>query len=81
MRDITLDGKSTLESGRINLTGIQALVLLPMLQRRRGLADRLNTAGYVSGYRGCRSAVSIFSFGRHSSNFAPPRSLPTRRAG
>ena len=52
MRSVTLDDKYTLESGRIYLTGIQALVLLPMLQRRRDLAAGLNTAGYVSGYRG-----------------------------
>jgi len=52
MRSITLDDKYTLESGRIYLTGIQALVLLPMLQRRRDLAAGHNTAGYVSGYRG-----------------------------
>ncbi len=52
MRDISLDDKYTQESGRVFLTGIQALTLLPMLQRRRDLAAGLNTAGYVSGYRG-----------------------------
>jgi indolepyruvate ferredoxin oxidoreductase len=34
------------------LTGIQALVRLPMMQRQRDLAAGLNTAGFVSGYRG-----------------------------
>ncbi|WP_342113368.1 indolepyruvate ferredoxin oxidoreductase family protein [Pseudoduganella sp. OTU4001] len=34
------------------LSGIQALVQLPMLQRRRDRAAGLNTAGLVSGYRG-----------------------------
>jgi len=52
MRDIRLDDKYTQESGRVFLTGIQALTLLPMLQRRRDAAAGLNTAGYVSGYRG-----------------------------
>jgi indolepyruvate ferredoxin oxidoreductase len=52
MRSVTLDDKYTLESGRIYLNGVQALTLLPMLQRRRDLAVGLNTAGYVSGYRG-----------------------------
>jgi indolepyruvate ferredoxin oxidoreductase len=52
MRDVSLDDKYTQESGRVFLTGIQALTLLPMLQRRRDLAAGLNTAGYVSGYRG-----------------------------
>ncbi|MES3021492.1 MAG: indolepyruvate ferredoxin oxidoreductase family protein [Pseudomonadota bacterium] len=38
--------------GRVFLTGIQALVLLPMLQRRLDRARGLSTAGLVSGYRG-----------------------------
>lgn len=52
MRSVTLDDKYTLESGRVYLTGVQALTLLPMLQRRRDLAAGLDTAGFVSGYRG-----------------------------
>ncbi|MES2263993.1 MAG: indolepyruvate ferredoxin oxidoreductase family protein [Pseudomonadota bacterium] len=38
--------------GRTFLTGIQALVLLPMLQRRIDRARNLSTGGLVSGYRG-----------------------------
>lgn len=38
--------------GRVLMTGTQALVRLPMLQRERDKAAGLNTAGYVSGYRG-----------------------------
>jgi indolepyruvate ferredoxin oxidoreductase len=34
------------------MTGIQALVQLPMLQRARDLAAGRNTAGFISGYRG-----------------------------
>jgi indolepyruvate ferredoxin oxidoreductase len=52
MRELHLDDKYVLGSGRVFLTGIQALTLLPMLQRRRDQAAGLNTAGYVSGYRG-----------------------------
>ena len=52
LRDVTLDDKYSLERGRVFLTGIQALVRLPMLQRQRDLAAGLNTAGFVSGYRG-----------------------------
>ncbi|MBK8908588.1 MAG: indolepyruvate ferredoxin oxidoreductase family protein [Rhodospirillales bacterium] len=48
----TLDDKYTLESGQIFLTGIQALVRLPILQRKRDEAAGLNTAGFISGYRG-----------------------------
>src|SRR5574339_222480 len=48
----TLEDKYTLESGRVFLTGMQALIRLMMLQRARDQLAGLNTAGYVSGYRG-----------------------------
>ena len=51
-QDITLDDKWTLERGRAFMTGTQALVRLPMLQRERDLKAGLNTAGYITGYRG-----------------------------
>jgi indolepyruvate ferredoxin oxidoreductase len=50
--EITLDDKWTLERGRAFMTGTQALIRLPMLQRERDLAAGLNTAGYITGYRG-----------------------------
>jgi indolepyruvate ferredoxin oxidoreductase len=49
---VTLDDKYVVESGRVYLTGTQALVRLPMMQRQRDLAAGLNTGGYISGYRG-----------------------------
>ncbi len=49
---VKLDDKYTLDSGRIFLTGTQALVRLPMMQRQRDLAAGLNTAAFISGYRG-----------------------------
>jgi indolepyruvate ferredoxin oxidoreductase len=49
---VSLDDKYTLESGRIYLSGVQALVRLPMMQRQRDVAAGLNTAGFISGYRG-----------------------------
>src|SRR5512145_2065557 len=52
LRDVTLDDKYSLDRGRVFLTGIQALVRLPILQRVRDAAAGLNTAGFVSGYRG-----------------------------
>jgi indolepyruvate ferredoxin oxidoreductase len=52
LRPVTLDDKYTLDRGRVFLTGLQALVRLPMLQRDRDLAAGYNTAGFVSGYRG-----------------------------
>ena len=50
--DVTLDDKYSKVDGRIYLSGIQALVRLPMMQRLRDAAAGLNTAGFVSGYRG-----------------------------
>ena len=47
-----LDDRYTLQSGRIYLTGSQALVRLPLMQRQRDLAAGLNTAGFISGYTG-----------------------------
>ena len=52
LRDVALDDKYALESGRVYLTGVQALVRLLMLQRQRDKAAALNTGGFVSGYRG-----------------------------
>ena len=49
---VSLDDKYILDSGRVYLTGTQALVRLPMMQRQRDLAAGLNTAGYITGYRG-----------------------------
>src|SRR5580704_15877940 len=51
-RQVTLDDKYTLESGRVYITGVQALVRLPMMQRRRDRDAGLNTGGFISGYRG-----------------------------
>lgn len=48
----SLEDKYTLESGRVFLTGMQALIRLMMLQRVRDQRAGLNTAGFVSGYRG-----------------------------
>ena len=52
LETVTLDDKYTLASGRAFMSGVQALVRLPMLQRMRDAAAGLNTAGYISGYRG-----------------------------
>ncbi len=40
------------ESGRVLMTGTQALVRIPLMQRNMDEAAGLNTAGFISGYRG-----------------------------
>ena len=49
---VTLEDKYSATEGRIYLSGIQALVRLPLMQRLRDQAAGLNTAGFISGYRG-----------------------------
>ena len=52
LAEVTLEDKYTLDSGRVYLTGVQALVRLALLQRQQDMKAGLDTAGYVSGYRG-----------------------------
>ena len=52
LETVTLDDKYALARGRAFMSGVQALVRLPILQRTRDAMAGLNTAGFVSGYRG-----------------------------
>ena len=52
LESVQLDDRYTLETGRAWMSGIHALVRLPMMQRLRDSRAGLNTAGFVSGYRG-----------------------------
>ena len=52
LESVTLDDKYALAHGRAFMSGVQALVRLPMLQRQRDALAGLNTAGFISGYRG-----------------------------
>ena len=49
---VTLDDKYALDYGQAFMSGVQALVKLPMLQRVRDQRVGKNTAGFISGYRG-----------------------------
>jgi len=49
---VTLDDRYEQRSGQIFCSSMQALVRLPLDQKRRDVAEGWNTAGYVSGYRG-----------------------------
>ena len=52
VHDVSLDDKFDLSKDRIFVTGSQAVVRLLMLQHERDRLAGLNTAGFVSGYRG-----------------------------
>ncbi len=49
---VSLDDKYALDTTRAYMTGIEALVRLPILQHQRDMDRGLNTAGFISGYRG-----------------------------
>jgi indolepyruvate ferredoxin oxidoreductase len=52
LRDVSLDDKYTRTQGPVLINGNQAIVRALLLQRQRDQAAGLNTAGFVSGYRG-----------------------------
>ena len=74
LKSVTLDDKYTLERGRAYMSGIQALVRLPMLQQERDRAAGLNTAGFISGYRGSPLGGLDLSLWKASSTWPPTRS-------
>jgi indolepyruvate ferredoxin oxidoreductase len=52
LQEVRLDDKYRLERGRAFMSGVQALVRLPLMQQARDAAQGVNTAGFISGYRG-----------------------------
>ena len=52
LREVNLNDKYTLDQTEAYLTGIEALVRLPILQHQRDQQRGYNTAGFISGYRG-----------------------------
>ncbi len=52
LRDVKLDDKYDLSQSRVFVTGFQALVRLCLMQKERDRRSGLDTAGYVTGYRG-----------------------------
>ena len=59
-----LSDKYTVERGSVYLTGIQALVRLPMDQMRRDRRAGLNTGAFISGYEGSPLRKASASEGR-----------------
>jgi len=52
LKPVSLDDKYDLGKSRVFVTGFQALVRLTLMQKERDRRAGLNTAGYVTGYRG-----------------------------
>ena len=59
-RSVALDDKYTQSDGDVYMSSIQALVRLPLMQRQRDVAAGLNTAGFITGYRG--SPIGTYDF-------------------
>ncbi len=51
-KDVSLEDKYVSDNGTAYMTGIQALVRLPLAQTRRDAMNGYHTAGFISGYRG-----------------------------
>src|SRR4028119_430146 len=52
LRNVALDDKYDLAKERVFITGTQAVIRMLLMQRERDRRAGLNTAGFVSGYRG-----------------------------
>ena len=64
-RPTSLRDRYALTTGRVHLTGVQALVRLPLDQHRADLAAGLRTGGYISGYEGSPLAGYDLELARH----------------
>jgi indolepyruvate ferredoxin oxidoreductase len=71
LNHVTLDDKYDLAKSRIFVTGYQALVRLTMMQHERDKRAGLNTAGYVTGYRGSPLGGLDYQFQRAAQHLAP----------
>src|SRR6188768_3505812 len=75
LNHVTLDDKYDLTKSRVFVTGYQALVRLTLMQHERDRRAGLNTAGYVTGYRGSPHGGLDYQFQRAASHLAPRNTL------
>ncbi|MAI02775.1 MAG: indolepyruvate ferredoxin oxidoreductase [Rickettsiales bacterium] len=52
MLNVSLEDKYLIEKGRVFVNGTQVLVKLPLIQKILDENKKLNTSGFISGYRG-----------------------------
>ena len=72
--DYSLDDKYLLDEGRVFLSGTQALVKLPLIQKKIDELNNLNTAGFISGYPG--SPLGGYDHALHqASNFLKDKQI------
>ena len=75
LNHVTLDDKYDLTKSRVFVTGYQALVRLTLMQHERDSRAGLNTAGYVTGYRGSPLGGLDYQFQRAATHLAPRNML------
>src|SRR2546423_2543420 len=75
LKNVTLDDKYDLSQSRVFVTGYQALIRACLMQQERDRLAGLNTAGYVSGYRGSPLGGLDQQFMRASSALEHPNVL------
>lgn len=68
---VGLDDKYDLSVERVFVSGTQALVRLTLLQKERDRRAGLNTAGFVTGYRGSPLGALDQNFERAAKVLAP----------
>src|SRR5436309_6616232 len=71
LNHVTLDDKYDLTKSRVFVTGYQALVRMTMMQHERDKQAGLNTAGYVTGYRGSPLGGLDYQFQRAANHLVP----------
>ncbi|MET0631634.1 MAG: indolepyruvate ferredoxin oxidoreductase family protein, partial [Xanthobacteraceae bacterium] len=71
LNHVTLDDKYDLGKSRIFVTGFQAIVRLCLMQKERDRRAGLNTAGYITGYRGSPLGGLDYQFQRAESILKP----------
>src|SRR6478752_10349739 len=71
LNHVTLDDKYDLTKSRVFVTGYQALVRMCLMQKERDRRAGLNTAGYVTGYRGSPLGGLDYQFQRAESILKP----------
>ena len=77
--EASLEDRWTAPEGWFYMTGMQALVRLPIQQRLRDVAAGLNTGGYISGYRGSpMGRFDIELWRAEADPQAPEHRLPPR---
>ncbi len=71
LREVSLDDKYDLSKDRVFLTGTQAIIRLLLMQRERDRLAGLNTAGFISGYRGSPLGGLDLNLARSKKHLAP----------